>query len=83
MNKTNPNDNGPDDDLSPLAIGAMWVARITSLGMEVALMIFVGHWLDGKFGPRPLWTILGALLAMAIFMIQLVEIAKKGEKREK
>ncbi len=32
----------------------------------IALLAWLGHWLDGRFGSRPWLTLCGALLGMAI-----------------
>lgn len=81
-------DNGTTDtddreQLSPLAVGYMWCTRIMTIGIEMALIVLAGHWLDGKFGIRPALTILSAALAMTVSMVHLLAITKNGGKPDR
>jgi len=38
------------DDRPPVAIAAQWVSQITGIGLEIVLPIFVGRWLDERWG---------------------------------
>ena len=63
--------------LSPLAIGYIWSTRIISLSIEMGLIILAFHWLDRKLGTAPLFLIAGAMIATAVFFIQVTALAKK------
>lgn len=71
-------DAADGEGLSPLAVGYMWCTRIMTIGIEMALIVLLGHWLDGKFGFRPLFTILFAALAMGVSLVHLLAITKNG-----
>lgn len=63
--------------LSPLAIGYIWSTRIISLSIEMGLIVLAFHWIDRKLGTAPLFVIAGALIAIAVFFIQVTALAKK------
>lgn len=55
---------------------AMDVVRYTHLGLSFLLLVLLpilgGHWLDGRTGSSPLWTLLGAAAGFASGMYYLV-----------
>ena len=63
--------------LSPLAIGYMWSTRIISLSIEMGIIILGFHWLDKKFSSSPIFIIIGSMLAIGIFFLQLLGMSKK------
>lgn len=70
------------DKRSPIAVGYTWSAMITSIAMEMALPPLLGAWLDHKCGTLVVFTILGALLGMAVGLMHILKIAKQSEKDE-
>jgi hypothetical protein len=55
------------EDLSPIAKGYAWVARITTVVAEMVLFGVGGHWLDQRWGTRfltPLGFVLGVSLGL-------------------
>ena len=41
----------------------------TSLAATVLLGVIVGRWLDARWGPAPLWTLLGSCLGVVAAMV--------------
>ncbi len=63
--------------LSPLAIGYMWSTRIITLSVEMGLIVLAFHWLDRKLNTVPLFIIVGSLLAVVFFIVQITAMTKK------
>lgn len=59
-----------------MAIGLEWSSRIIAIGLEMAIPIAGGYWLDQRCGTLPLFICLGALLGVAIAIWQFVRIAR-------
>jgi hypothetical protein len=57
--------NVPPDDRHPLAIAAGWVSQITAVGIEIALPVVIGRWLDQQWGTS-YWTLVGAVIGPPI-----------------
>ena len=70
-------DEDHDVSLSPLAIGYMWSTRIITLSVEMGLIVLVFCWLDRKLRSAPAFVIVGSLLAVAFFIVQITAMAKK------
>lgn len=41
-----------------------WVARVTTIALEMALPPLAGNWADGHFGTEPVLVIVGAVLGL-------------------
>lgn len=65
-------ENEENDGLSTLAIGYMWSVRIISLSIQMGLIILGFHWIDRKIGTSPILILVGTLLAIGIFIFQLI-----------
>lgn len=63
--------------LSPLAIGYMWSTRIITLSVEMGLIVLAFYWLDRKLRSAPVFIIVGSLLAVAFFIVQITAMTKK------
>jgi ATP synthase protein I len=54
------------------------------LAATVAAMVFLGRWLDQKFGKDPLFTLIFAFLGVGIglynFIKTVIDLSKKSEK---
>ena len=68
--------------LSPLAIGYMWSTRIITLSVEMGLIVLAFHWLDRKLNTVPLFIIVGSLLAVVFFIVQITAMTKKPVDRD-
>ncbi len=66
-----------DVPLSPLAIGYMWSTRIITLSVEMGLIVLAFYWLDRKLSTAPLFIIIGSLLAVTFFIVQITAMTKK------
>lgn len=67
---------------SSLAEAHLWVSRLTTVSLEMALPAFFGHWLDKKWGTTPILTAIGALLGFIGGLTHLLQMAKEAERRE-
>jgi len=67
---------------SSLAEAHLWVSRLTTVSLEMALPAFFGHWLDKKWGTTPLLTAVGALLGFVCGLTHLLQMAKEAERKE-
>ncbi|MBQ6158080.1 MAG: AtpZ/AtpI family protein [Thermoguttaceae bacterium] len=66
-----------DVPLSPLAVGYMWSTRIITLSVEMGLIVLAFYWLDRKLSTAPLFIIIGSLLAVTFFIVQITAMTKK------
>lgn len=66
-----------DIPLSPLAVGYMWSTRIITLSVEMGLIVLAFYWLDRKLSTAPLFIIIGSLLAVTFFIVQITAMTKK------
>lgn len=49
----------------------------TQMALTISLGVFGGHWLDGRFGTTPVFTISGSLLGVGFGMgIVILEVGK-------
>lgn len=69
------------DERSPMTLAIEWLARLTTIGLEMALPAGGGYWLDLRVGTAPLFVILGAILGFAAGMFHLMQIARGDPKR--
>jgi F0F1-type ATP synthase assembly protein I len=65
------------NDRSPMAIAIEWSARLTAIGMEMALPAAAGYWLDRRIGTSPAFVALGAILGFSAGMLHLLQIARQ------
>lgn len=72
--------NKPEDDRSPLANGYAWATRITGIGLEMALPVLLGAWLDRKLGTLVLFVLLGTFLGLGIGFVQLLKIVREEKQ---
>jgi F0F1-type ATP synthase assembly protein I len=54
-----------------------WVFVLAQLGG-----LWLGHWLDGKFGTKPWLMVVGAFAGMAIGFVNLVQVATGAGRRK-
>ncbi len=67
---------------SSLAEAHLWVSRLTTVSLEMALPAFLGHWLDTKWNTAPVLTAIGALLGFICGLTHLLQMAKEAERKE-
>jgi hypothetical protein len=75
-------DKTPSDDRSPMAVGLEWSTRLITIGLEMAIPIVGGYWLDRRVGTLPLFICLGALVGVAIAIWQFILIAKELSRKK-
>jgi F0F1-type ATP synthase assembly protein I len=64
------------DDRPPIVRGMEWVARATTIALEMALPPLAGSWADDHFGTEPLLTVVGAVLGLITGIWHLVRLTK-------
>ncbi|MDR1964547.1 MAG: AtpZ/AtpI family protein [Planctomycetaceae bacterium] len=79
QNKAEENPSG--DDRSQQAIGYVWAARISNIGLEMVFPALIGVGLDRLFGTVALFVILGMILGVALGFWQLIKIASKMDNQ--
>lgn len=67
---------------SPLSVGLQWATAITTIGLEIALPTLGGAWLDNRYGTKPVWTVVLAVLGMIVAMRHLWDMSKRLGRRE-
>ncbi len=72
-----------DNEPSPAAFAYGWVARMTTVVLEMALPGLGGQWLDSKLGTN-YWVIVGFAVGFALGMFHLLQMVKQhGPKNSK
>jgi hypothetical protein len=62
---------------NPLAEGLTWVARITTIGLEMVLPAILGNWLDSQLGTAFL-AVFGLVLGVVGGILHLLFMTRKG-----
>jgi hypothetical protein len=70
---------GPDRR-SPLAVSFSMAAILSSIGLEFALPMLLGLYLDQKLGTKPVLLLIGMALGFATGIFHLVRIARGTSK---
>ena len=52
-------------------------AQITTIGLEMALPGFLGHWIDEKLGTGIVFLVLGVIVGFAVGMLHVVSLTKQ------
>jgi hypothetical protein len=67
---------------SPYARAIEWVAKITTVGLEMTLPAIGGGYLDRRWGTQ-YWALVGVVVGMTVGMWHLLQMTrpKKGGKR--
>lgn len=71
------------DARSPLAIGYMWATVVITMGIELALPVLLGAYLDFKLGTVCLFIILGVFLGFFIMVINFIKLMKSKAFQQK
>ncbi len=70
------NDEAPRPD--PLAVAMEWVAKITTVGLEMVLPAIGGAYLDKRIGTT-YWALIGVALGMVVGMWHLLQMTRKKD----
>ena len=62
-----------------MAVAMDWSARLTGIGLEMALPAAGGYWLDTRWGTTPILVVIGALLGCIVSMLHLFQIIKANQ----
>lgn len=65
-----------DNQPNPLAFAYGWVARMTTVVLEMALPGLGGQWLDSKLGTK-YWVIVGFVAGFALGIFHLLQMVKQ------
>jgi len=63
----------------PLVVAMEWVAKITTVGLEMALPAGLGYWLDRKWNTEPWLVTVGALLGFFAGFRHLLQMLKASD----
>lgn len=67
----------PDDGRSPMARGMMWASQISTLGIEMALPILGGYYLDRRWNSSPVCILIGVVLGFGIGLYLIIKITQR------
>ena len=70
----------PGRNLHPLAAAMEWVAKITTVGLEMALPAIGGAFLDRRLGTS-YWALVGAVLGFVCGMVHLLQMTAAEGRR--
>jgi ATP synthase protein I len=65
------------------SVGILWASRITAVGLEFALPVLAGLFLDRKWSLGPLGVIAGGVLGFTLGMVHLLRISHDGTGTKK
>lgn len=68
-----------------MAVAAEWVSRITAIAFEIVILIWLGTWLDGKFGTgflTPIGLVLGPALGFWHLLSVTGAVGSRSTKRK-
>lgn len=68
------------DDRPPYAIAMEWVARVTTISLEMFIPGLIGQWLDKRWGTQWL-TLVGFVFGFTAGMWHLLLIARQAEQK--
>ena len=69
----------PQDERPPIALAMEWVAKITTVALEMVLPGLLGEWLDGKFGTNFL-ALVGFALGITVGVMHLLAMTRQKNK---
>lgn len=78
--------NTPEKDPDPLAgfrQGQLGFSLALAVALDLALCIWAGVWADGKFGPRPLWTLVGVVAGLATAGVTVYGLTRRLATKRK
>jgi hypothetical protein len=64
------------DPRSPMALGMMWVSRITPIALSFVVPTVCGVLVDRFFGTTPWATVIGSILSFCVGTMQVVRIGQ-------
>ncbi len=70
----------PQESRKTTAAAYRWVNQVTSVGIELAVPIAGGWWLDAKYGLAPWLTVCGVLLGSMLGLLGLVKLIRDLDK---
>ena len=68
---------------SSFAEAHLWVSRLTTISLEMALPALLGHWLDTKWETKPVMTAIGAFLGFGCGLAHLLRMTKEAERKDR
>jgi ATP synthase protein I len=69
-----------NDRRSPMSVGIGWAASLSTLGLEFALPVFLGHFFDVWLGTNPFGLFAGMVVGFVIGMMHVLRIARDASK---
>ena len=74
--------NDPPRKTHPVALAFEWVAKITTVALEMVLPTVGGAYLDSRLGTN-YWALIGVVLGMVVGIWHLLQMTKKKSDRAK
>lgn len=71
-----------EEELSPIAVGYAWVARITAYSAEFAVLVWFGRHLDKTYSWSPWGVLTGAGIGAVVFVTGLFATTRRLEDEE-
>ena len=72
-------ENRPKQD--PIALAMEWVAKITTVALEMVLPAVGGGFLDRRFGTN-YWALAGVVLGTVVGMWHLLQMTRSGQAKK-
>jgi ATP synthase protein I len=69
-----------DDRRSLMSLAVDGATKASMLGLEFAVPVFLGHYLDVRLGTNPLFLMVGMVLGFVLGMVHILRIAREGSK---
>jgi hypothetical protein len=74
--------NEPHPKLSPIGLAIGWVAKITTVALEMVLPAALGAWADNRWGTR-FFALVGLAVGMTVGIWHLLQMTKVGNQKQR
>lgn len=61
-----------------MVVAMVWVNRLTTISLEMVLPAVLGNWADHRWGTKPVFVAIGAILGFSVAMWHLLKIANRS-----
>lgn len=74
--------SAPDDSRHPVSVAVQWVSQITAIALEIVVCIWLGSWLDARFGTSfwsPVGLVMGPVLGFWHLLVLTGVVGRKDD----